>query len=87
LYKHSVDEDWAKLFDLLPEDIKLQIIKKINRICEEPHKRHLVGNANYFVGEVGQYRIIYRIFERNKEVRFYFVGNHKSYEKWYKSFQ
>jgi mRNA-degrading endonuclease HigB of HigAB toxin-antitoxin module len=47
-----------------------------------PEKRHLM-RSSFFVDEVGQYRLVYRIFEENK-VRFYFVGAHKEYEKWYK---
>jgi len=86
LYTFSVNEGWDDFFNLLPKNIQLQVIKKINNICEYPQKRHLKGKASYFVGEVGQYRIIYKIFESNCEVRFYFVGDHKDYEKWYKSF-
>jgi mRNA-degrading endonuclease HigB of HigAB toxin-antitoxin module len=37
----------------------------------------------FFVDEVGQYRIVYRVLEETKHVRFYFVGTHKEYEKWY----
>lgn len=59
------------------------VAKKIKKILEQPYKRHLSGGAKFFVGEIGQYRIVYRIFEENKTVRFYFVGNHREYEKWY----
>jgi hypothetical protein len=34
------------------------------------------------VEEVGQYRICYKSFEDRKVRRFYFVGDHKEYERW-----
>jgi hypothetical protein len=63
----------------------MRVVKKIKKILEFLKKIHLGGKANFFVDEVGQNRILYRIFEE-KEVRLYFVGNHKDYEKWYKQF-
>ena len=42
--------------------------------------------AKFFVDEVGQYRILYRIFDETNEIRFYFVGTHKEYEKWYMAY-
>jgi len=78
--------DWANYFDNLPHELKDRITKKINSVLENPYKRHMAKGARFFVAEVGQYRLIYRIFEETKEIRFYFVGNHKRYEKWYKQF-
>ncbi len=86
MYKLVFDEDWSKYFNKLDNLIKERTAKKIKKIIEFPQKRHLKKSANYFVDEIGQSRIIYRIFEQQKEVRFYFIGNHKEYEKWYKSF-
>ncbi len=63
--------------------IRVRVAKKINRILQYPIKRHLKKSL-FFVGEVGQYRIIYRVFEESNSVRFYFVGMHKEYERWYK---
>lgn len=86
IYNASYDEEWPKYFDRLDNTIKERVAKKIKKILDFPEKRHLKKGAKYFVDETGQYRILYRIFEENKEVRFYFVGNHKEYEKWYKQF-
>ena len=77
------DQDWPRYFQLLDRNIKERISKKIAKILVYPTKRHL-KKSPFFVDEIGQYRIIYRIFEENKKVRFYFVGTHKEYEKWYK---
>ena len=86
MYKSTFHQDWPKYFDNLDNQIKERITKKIQKIVEHPQKRHLTGNAKFFVTEIGQYRLVYMIFEHNKEVRFFFVGNHKEYEKWYKAY-
>ena len=86
MYKAIFDEDWPKYFDGLEKNIRERAAKKINKILESPEKRHLKKGAKFFVAEIGQNRIIYRVFEESEEVRFYFVGNHKEYEKWFKQF-
>jgi mRNA-degrading endonuclease RelE of RelBE toxin-antitoxin system len=83
MYAEEFDQGWPKLFQPLDRTIKERIAKKIKKVLEYPQKRHL-KKAQFFVAEVGQYRIIYRVFEENKRIRFYFVGDHKEYEKWYK---
>ena len=86
IYKATFDEEWLKYFNNLDNSIKEHIAKKIAKILEFPEKRHLKKRARFFIDEVSQYRIAYRVFEESKEVRFYFAGNHKSYEKWYKQY-
>lgn len=44
--------------------------------------RHLKFGLDYFVAEIGQYRIIFKEQENSRDI--YFVGNHKQYEEWYK---
>lgn len=82
----ELDPMWKDYFRILPEVVKIRILKKIDNILYEPHQRHLIGNARFFVSEVGQYRLTYCILENIKIVRFYFVGKHKEYERWYSSF-
>ncbi len=86
IYIESFDEKWPEYFAKLDDTIKERIAKKIKKILEFPKKRHLGQKANFFVDEVGQHRIIYRVFNETNEVRFYFVGNHKEYKRWYKQF-
>ncbi|AJF60104.1 MAG: hypothetical protein J4224_02650 [Candidatus Diapherotrites archaeon] len=86
MYSEIYDEDWPDYFDRLSNEMKERTTKKIKKILEYPQKRHLQKGASFFVGEVGQNRIIYRIFENEKIVKFYFIGDHKEYEKWYKKF-
>lgn len=86
MYSNIFDEDWPEFFDKLESQLKERILKKIQKILEFPQKRHLKKGADYFVDQIGQYRIVYRIFEERKAVKFYFIGNHKDYEKWFKQF-
>ncbi len=82
-YEAEYDQEWLKYFQPLDESIKERVAKKVGKILGYPTKRHLKRSL-FFVDEVGQYRIIYMVFEENKRVRFYFVGTHKEYEKWYR---
>ena len=86
IYKAGYDEDWPKYFDWLDNTVKERVAKKIIKILEFPKKRHLGQNAKFFVDEIGQHRILYRVFDEADEVRFYFVGDHKEYEKWCKQY-
>lgn len=86
MYELDFDEDWKKYFQPIENDIKERVAKKIGKILLFPEKRHLKGKADYFTDEIGQYRITYRIIKENNKVRFYFIGKHKEYEKWYKQF-
>ncbi len=83
MYTAEYDIEWPTYFQNLDESIKERIVKKLGKILAYPTKRHL-KKSSYFVDGVGQYRITYRVFEETRVVRFYFVGTHKEYEKWYK---
>jgi len=83
MYFPKFDDVWKKYFENLPNHVKIRVSKKIKNILEEPKKRHLRFGLDYFVAEAGQYRITYKINDDNNTVEFYFVGNHKEYEKWY----
>ena len=82
-YKAEYDQEWSRYFEPLDEGIKVRVAKKIGKILNYPIKRHLKKSL-FFVDELGQYRVIYRVFDDDKIVRFYFAGTHKEYEKWYK---
>ena len=86
MYQATFHERWPDYFDPLDNSVKERIAKKIRKILEHPQKRHLKSSAKYFVDEVRQYRLLYMVFEENQEVRFFFVGDHKEYEKWYKPY-
>ena len=84
MYRATFHRDWTKYFNLLENQLQERATKKIQKILDYPQKRHLRTGAKYFVGQVGQYRILYMVFEERQEVRFFFIGKHKEYEKWYR---
>ncbi|MBI4361260.1 hypothetical protein HY572_05815 [Candidatus Micrarchaeota archaeon] len=86
MFVESFDEDWPKYFEALDSVTKERVVKKIRKILEYPKKRHMGKNTRFFVDEAGQHRITYRVFDESNQVRFYFVGDHKQYEKWYSSY-
>jgi mRNA-degrading endonuclease RelE of RelBE toxin-antitoxin system len=82
MYSIKFDRKWKEYFQELPDDIKERVAKKIKRIMEGLPGRHLRFGVDFFVEEVGQYRICYKSDEVKKIRTFYFVGTHKDYEKW-----
>lgn len=83
MYAAEFDQYWLQYLQRLDGEMKERVAKKMKKILIRPQKRHLKG-ASFFVDEIGQYRIVYMVFEENERVRFYFVGKHKEYEVWYR---
>ncbi|MBU0586300.1 hypothetical protein KJ780_02210 [Candidatus Micrarchaeota archaeon] len=83
MYALQFEPDFISRLKKLDNSIRIKIGKKINQVRDGLPGRHLEHGADYFVEEVGQYRICYKSFEEKKIRRFYFVGDHKEYEKWY----
>ncbi len=86
MYRIEFDRKWITFFQKLDFSTQERIVKKIKNILHQPKKRHLKGRASFYVAEVGQYRIIYRVFDKDYIVRFYFCGRHKDYERWFLHF-
>ncbi len=63
---------------------KEMIWKKIQKQKEETQARHLRHGIEFYVLEIGQYRVGLKINEKEKTKEIRFAGNHKQYEKWYK---
>ena len=82
MYSSEFDPKWKERFARLPEDLKGRVVKKMKQILGGLPGRHLRFGVDFFVEEVGQYRICYKSYEDRKVRRFYFVGDHKEYEKW-----
>lgn len=79
-YSLEFDDLWEGYYKNLPPDIKERVKKKLIQLKYLP-ARHLQYGLEYFVKEVGQYRIAFKTVENKKIRRFYFVGDHKEYEK------
>lgn len=83
MYTAYFNETWPEHFKRLDDSIKERVTKKIKKILEHPDKRHLMRSA-FFVDEIGQFRIVYMVFEEANAVVFYFIGTHKQYERLYR---
>jgi len=65
---------------MLELDMKERVKKKLLQLKYLP-SRHLQYGVDYFVKEVGQYRIVFKSDDKTRVRKFYFVGKHKEYEK------
>ena len=84
-YKVEVDEDAADFIRKESKKIQRQIMKKINSLAEEPHKkgREIKNSGNTFKIRSGAYRIAYKIEERRVLVLVVRVGYRKDFYKYY----
>jgi len=71
------------------EKLDIRVQKRSKKIIDKlkyPKKRRYLKKGNpYFVEELGQYRILYKLIEIDKIIELLFIGNHKEYEKLYKN--
>ena len=81
-YKFKFADGWDAYFRNLDKSVRDRILAKMEQLRHEHSSRHL-KQAPIFVEEVGQYRICFKIDEKERMKIFYFVGDHKDYEKWY----
>lgn len=86
MYSARFQDDYKEGFEKLEETVKERARRKIIRILNSPYKRHLKHGVDFFVDEIGQYRLTYKIFELQAEIHFYFIGNHKEYDAWLRQF-
>lgn len=77
---------WDKHFKKFDSNIQITILKKIKQMKQDLKPRRL-HRSNYLVEEIGQYRIAYIIDEINLIKKIHFIGNHKQYEKWYRTLE
>ena len=73
---------WDKYYSKLDKTMQLRVWKKIQQLKHLTGSRHLKQGFPYFVSDIGQYRLCYKINEAKKLKTIYFVGDHKQYEKW-----
>ncbi len=66
------------------KSVRIEILAKLDQMKQPLAGRGLHG-TDYLVEEVGQYRIAYKQDSTTKTKSIHFVGNHKQYEKWYRS--
>lgn len=65
--------------------VRLRIEKKLKQLRREDlPSRHLKHGSSFFIAEIGQYRVAYKTRVDLRLERIFFVGDHKSYERWYR---
>jgi len=85
VYNIILKDGWDVNFRSFDKPIQDRIMKKILQLRHSNTARHLQHGFQFFVHEVGSYRIAFENYEREKTRRIIFVGTHKQYEKWYSS--
>jgi len=74
---------WDAYFRELDQSVREKVLSKLEQLRGRHPSRHLQHGLPFFVEEVGQYRICFKVDEGEKVKIFFFVGDHKEYEKWY----
>jgi mRNA-degrading endonuclease RelE of RelBE toxin-antitoxin system len=81
-YSLEFDEGWDHYFKKLDKSMKGRVWKKILQLKGPLPARHLKKGLDFYVSEIGQYRLCYKMDENRMAKTIYFVGDHKEYEKW-----
>jgi len=83
MYTLEFDEDWRTYYKKVPPDIQKRFKKRLNKyeIFPTISFRHAKYGVEFFMDEIGQYRVCFVSNENSKIRRFYFIGKHKEYEK------
>ena len=85
-YLVILEEEPRKVFLELDKTLKEQIAKKLKQLeRDDLQSRHFKHGVPVFVEEVSQYRIVFKKIEEGKQKRVVFIGDHKEYEKWYRT--
>ena len=83
-WKVDFKPGWNRHFKKFDKSTQKHIIKKINQM-EQPLSARGMVSSRYQIEEVGQYRIGFIQDLETKTKHICFIGNHKQYERWYKS--
>lgn len=82
-YSVIFEEKAREMFLALDKSIRNHLEKKLLQLTREDlNARHLEHGKPFFVAEVGQYRIAFKVREELREKRIIYVGDHKDYDKW-----
>jgi hypothetical protein len=82
-YSDEYAPKWKERFGKLDNSMKIRAIKKIRRILAGLPSEHARFGLPFFKENIDEnHRICYKSFEDRKIRRFYFVGDHKEYERW-----
>jgi len=79
------EKGWDEHFRKFDASVRERIWKKVLQLEQPLPHRHLKHGLPFFVEEVGGYRIVFEVYEKEMTKRIHFIGNHKQYEAWYSS--
>ncbi|MFH1751654.1 MAG: hypothetical protein ABH821_01820 [archaeon] len=83
-WKLGFKPSWDKFFKKFDKQTQKQVLKKFEKM-KQPLQARGLHSSRYQVEEVGQNRIAFIQYDKTRTKDIYFVGNHKQYEKWFKS--
>lgn len=85
-YSVSLDAPAAAALLRLDRSNRMRVEKKLIQLRRDDlSSRHLRHGLPAFVEDVGQYRVCFFADELLKEKHVVFIGDHKDYEKWFRS--
>lgn len=84
MWRLAFKPNWDFHFRKFDKSVQQIILKKFEKMKEPLLGRGLTA-SRYQIEEIGQYRIAFIQDEEAKTKKIHFVGDHKQYEKWYKS--
>ncbi len=85
MYCIDFDSAWYGFLSAVPLEVQRRFAKRLDKkYVSHPAAgfRHAKFGVPYFVDEIGQYRVCFKSDEHAKTRRFYFIGDHKAYERW-----
>jgi len=86
MFELEFDEDWDYWFSKAPQKLQKRFINRREKYENYPIFEHAMHGKPYFKDKIEkQYRVLFVSDEKKKIRRFYFIGDHKQYEKWLNS--
>ena len=87
-YSVIFTEEAEEAFLRLDKAVRIRIAKKVLQLERNGFvSRHLKFGLPFFVEEIGGYRLVFEMLEREKKKLVIFVGSHGAYQKWYSTKQ
>lgn len=84
-YRLDYKPGWDEHFRKMDRATQERLWKKIQQQKYPSKTRHLKHGVEFYVAEAGQYRIAVKIEDAAMTKTIWFAGDHKQYERWYKS--
>ena len=83
-WKLEFKPGWNECFQKFDKATQQRILKKLEQM-KQPLQARGLHASRFQVEEAGQHRIAFIQSEATRTKPLHFVGDHKQYEKWYRS--